>query len=56
MYGVYDYVLVTHTCTRARARTHKHTLWQLAPASLFYLQQDYYRHVWDTDIVDQPTR
>ena len=55
MYGVYDYGVVTHT--------HTHNLWQLAPwnswqpapGSFFYLQQDYRRHVWDIDIVEQLT-
>ena len=45
MYGVYDYGVEAHT----------HNLWQLAPASFFYLQQDYRRHVWDINVVDQPT-
>ena len=60
MYGVYDYGVVTHTHTHARA----HNLWKLAPwfcdnlpqRHFFNLQQDYRRHVWDIDIVDQPTR
>ena len=67
MYGIYDYGVVTHTHARTRTHTHTHArarartyartdthnLWQPAPTSLFYLQQDYPRHVWDIDIVDQ---
>ena len=58
MYGVYDYGVIIHT--RARARPS----WDNLPREIcdnlpqrhfFYLQQDYRRHVWDIDIVDQPT-
>ena len=61
MYGVYYYSVVTraHTHTHTRAHNLRQlalcNLWQPAPASFFDLQQDYRRHVWDIDIVDQPS-
>ena len=61
--NIAKYFIATHARTHTPTHTHTHNwrqlapwnLWQPAPASFFYLQQDYHCHVWDINIADQPT-